>query len=488
MRKIWILAAMVILLVSLSISAFAATNTYYLQELGVNVNISSEYSVLTRETPENSSIFTELGMTKAEVMTRFKDTNTYFYAFNNKNSDDITISMTETNDYGLQYASDSFLMQVVKPLAEEYKKSGFEVSEYDVYQHPQTKFIRVYFTDNQTMHGVQYYTVHKGKAINIVIKLYKDTFLNVDKILYEYLVSDILFETPNYDVIDSESFLYTDNKSGVSFTVPANWKEVESNEETSALKAGFAFTKEKVYFMAYYFWDLWSEMAPDAKIGFTRADVNNSMFSFIDIKEMFQTTIDKVSTVSYNGVEYYKCEKPYVIEVDGVEFSVTATQLIYINNGWVYMFQFTGASNNLLYPDFEKLIESVKYSSVSLESTTPNKEPSEPSASDSNANITPNVDWNTVSDDNDTTAVVVIVLIVAMAVAVGVICWRRKSGDFDDYADDFAEEEPAEMTQPYSSVPSAQTIVCKHCGQKLPTDSVFCHFCGTKIEKEDSKP
>ena len=73
MRKIWILAALVILLVSLSISASAASDTYDLPELELQVDIPSEYTVITRDTPENSPIFSQIGKTKAETMKLFEE-------------------------------------------------------------------------------------------------------------------------------------------------------------------------------------------------------------------------------------------------------------------------------------------------------------------------------------------------------------------------------------------------------------------------------
>lgn len=177
------------------------------------------------------------------------------------------------------------------------------------------------------------------------------------------------------------------------------------------------------------------------------------MYSLEDVAEMCKTSPEKVSTVYFDGVEYFRGESKSVVNTDGTVVSVTVTSLVCIDNGWMYMFQFNGTGGDKLYSDFVSLIKSVKYSAGS-------------SASD-----------NTPSESNDVYVIAGVVLL-AVAVIIGVIVRRKKKAKKLEKLLDYGSPAP----QPQAA--AKQRVVCKNCGLVLPPDSVFCHMCGTKIGKQ----
>ena len=200
---------------------------------------------------------------------------------------------------------------------------------------------------------------------------------------------------------------------------------------------------------------------------------------------MYAVTPDKVSTVYYSGEEYYKCEAKKTVEVSGVEITVVMTMLTHIDNGWIYTFSFGGTSDEALYSDFEKLIESVKYPDISPEtgSDVPNKEPSEPSDTGTNETTAhPNLDLNIWQDDNQDYTVLIVLgaIFAALGVVVVVIVLRKKKKNEYEEIMEFC----AEPSQPQK--PEEKKILCRKCGQLLPEDSAFCHFCGTSVTREDN--
>lgn len=267
-----------------------------------------------------------------------------------------------------------------------------------------------------------------------------------------------VFATSNISSLDvrnneANSFNYIDNDSGVTFTVPANWKQAELSKDREYIDVKFASTEEDGCIILYGSADLWEQMSAADKIGVTRSDLSSANITKSDIAEMYGVSEDKVSTVTYNGIQYFKWEMNITTDLFGVDLGVSMTMLFYIDNGWMYMFEFSGTNTHKLYADFESLLESVKY----------------PTAS--NVGLT-NVPSN--NSNNSGIIAVVILLIVVAVIVIALVLSHKKNCETTNYT---------HVSTPYPTVKADPVIYCTNCGQALPLDSDFCHKCGAKILK-----
>jgi len=472
MKKIALWVSLFALISSLYISVSAASNTY-LDELELQVTIPSEYSVITRDTPASDPIFSDLGTTKSALISQFESSSIYLNAISDTFNEEVVVTMTENNLSNFSLLSDTALETLTSAMVDQYTNYGINVSKYDIYHHSQAKFVRLYFTDTgKTVHGLQYYTIYDGKAMNFTMRSYEGSLSYRQETAINTIVDSIKYDKapPVADQgEDTNSFIHTDTDSGVTFTVPANWKQEAFSKDREFIDVKFVSTKEDGCTMIYGSTDMWSQMSASDRVGYTRSDLNNSAFTKSDIAEMYSTTADKISTVTYNGVEYFKGETNYISDAYGVDISVKMTQLVYIDNGWMYMFQFGGTSTHKLYSDFESLLKSVQYPTVS-----------DVGGVGSAHNTTSNNTNDNTDDSSGIIAVVVLLVIVAVIVVV-VIVSRKKN-----------QSEPANYTPIYNTPTpeppskSEPVIYCTKCGQALPLDSDFCHKCGTKVFKENN--
>ena len=479
MKKLLILIMLAAVLFSISIPAFAAANTYELDELGLSITMPVGYLVMTRNTPENSSVFSELGLTKAEMTEFFEANNIYLNGVSETFSEEISITMMEDSISNLKWFSNDQLLQMAKSVADKYQESGFLVFKYDVYQHQQTKFIKIYCEiPSQNAHVLQYFTVYDNKAIYITMYSFMGSLLSTQETAIQMMVESVRFEGETDSGKDTEPFLYTDSESGIAFTVPANWER----EYYGVEGVQFSYTKEDSFAIAYRKKDMWASLTPEEKEKYAREDISSSEKSFFQLALLMGIPMNEVLSVTYNGLEYIKYENTFTEEVYGVEISLTVTQLIYVDNGWVYVFEFNGTSDHVLYADFESLVKSVKYPTVvpEIENTPPSEEPSEPATStpSTDPSTGPALDRKPSSDEenNNTGMILAIVLVGVLAIVVGVIVVLRKKNQKD------ALEFCSSPSQPQKT--AEKKIVCQNCGQLLPSDSAFCHVCGTKIDKE----
>jgi len=164
---------------------------------------------------------------------------------------------------------------------------------------------------------------------------------------------------------------YIDDHTGLQFTIPKGWIEKPVTENSEIIKCKFVFKNDPSVCVLYGSSDLWSKLSSTEKEGYTQSDCDNSMITKSDIAQMYGISESDVSVVAYNhGLdEYYQCVVPYK---NGTKSDVM-TQMIYINNGVFYNFQFTGTSSSLYFSDFVSILNSVSYPfDSSSNSTTTN--------------------------------------------------------------------------------------------------------------------
>lgn len=362
------------ILAFLSIAAFATnTNTYRLDALGMRVEIPDNYIVFTRNVQDDDPNLSLYGLTKEDMLSAMETRDIYLNAWDENATFEIVVTMTESSLGDFNQLSDTELLTLASSLETVYDAAGVTYLRSEIYQNDQTKFLKIYINqpnDGITVYGVQYYTVYNGKAINLTLQSYEGMIDAAKESAMQNIVysahfdrDPVLSETP----AATASFTYTDENSGVTFTVPANWVEAPMNQEryyldakfTSNLEEGLSifFTCEDVYASE----ELWSDLSEAERNALTRSDIDNSIFTKSDIAELFGCEADEVSMVFYRGKEYFRVETVSSATTYGIDISVPMTNLVRCENGYIYLFQFNGHEDHPYFGDFEALVSSVEY-------------------------------------------------------------------------------------------------------------------------------
>ena len=380
MKRIVIKVLVSIALLSLfSILAFATSNKYTLDELGLDVSIPSTYDVITRDTPVSSPIFSDLGISGKELIDRFKADDVYLNAIPKYGmNEEIVVTMTDGIWDNLSAFSDTTIMFIASAMIDGYEEYGIVVSDYDVYQHSQAKFIKIYFTDTtNSVYGLQFFTNYGAKEINFTMRSYSGELSQKQEETITNIVDSIKYDTEPIaapSVPDTDAFEYTDTDTTTKFTVPANWHKKELSEGREYIDVKFASGKEEGLLIMYGSTDLWGMLTEEEKVGATRSDINNYAFTLEDMTEFFSVDESDILRVRYNGIEYYQVTAKNSIDLHGIEFAPEMTHTVRFDNGWIYWFIFSGTADNEYFEDFQKLLNTVEYPQYKSEtSSTPLK-------------------------------------------------------------------------------------------------------------------
>lgn len=369
MRRLSLIMVLSLILASftpMTLMATDAVNTYELSELDLSVGIPNKYSVITRETDAGDPVFGKYGVSKESVTTHFETNNIYLNALSD-NSEEIVVTMLPNTISDFNTISDPALEILASKLEEQFQADNVNILDYEIYQHTQTKFLKIHFYDSiNTAYGLQYYTIYNYKAMNFTLKSYSGDITSEQENAIKTVVDSVKYNTvcENSEQEETSSFVYTDEESGVTFSVPANWIQEELHENREFLDVSFASAKEAGCSIFYGSTDVWEKMPETEKVGHVRSDINNTILTKTDIADMYGVSEDTVMAVTYNGIEYYQCEITQTQDMYDMTFSITMTSAIYIDNGWMYTFQFSGTSGSKLFGDFVDMLNSVQYPST----------------------------------------------------------------------------------------------------------------------------
>lgn len=474
---------------SLSLTVFAASKTYTLPEPGLKLKIPSNYYVITRDTPEDDPIFDILDIAGFKALRELELNNTYLNAVSRSFDEEIVLTMSPVDLNDFNQLDDTTLDLLASTFSDRFAEEGVNVLSQEIEQHSHVKFIKIRIRDSKkTYYGLQFYTVHDGKLLVFTMRAYTRWFSSEQEDTLDAILDSIKFDKPPKFPAPAENtnpFLYTDPDSGATFTVPANWKQTDFLEEKEYLDVKFASTKENTTTIIFGSNDIWAQLPAYDKIGYSRSDLNQSTFTVSELAELFELEEEEFSIVTYNGLEYFKIDTDSSTDAYGLNISIKDIHVFHIHNGWLFAFHFTGPSNSAVFSDFESLLNSVQYPFSSDSSSTGS---SESSSFSTEANSVKS-DTPSNTDGSDTTYTTVLLWIVSIlgAGAIVLAVLIRRKDRKKNTAPKFVPKpelshSPASTTE--SNPPSP--LICSKCRFALPADSVFCPYCGAKLEQENT--
>ena len=236
MKKAISLLGAIIILLSIPVVSVAAQNEYKLPDVGITIVIPDGNYVLTRDISSSDPALTFFGMSKTDCLSFMEERNIYLNAVNSDVTKEIVVTMTENIISDLNLLPNSSIDTMLSSLIDTYSQAGITIDSSDYYQHEQAKFIVFGIHQNGTdglIYGKQYFTIYNYKAINVTFYSYDGPLSDWDNIINLSTISGIKFSTPpqkQAPAAKTEPIKYTDPKTGVSFTVPANWIQEETNK------------------------------------------------------------------------------------------------------------------------------------------------------------------------------------------------------------------------------------------------------------------
>ena len=464
MRRFALFVVCFVILFLVVFPVCAAGQYYDLPELGLNILISTDYDVFTRDISASDPLLKKYNFDEKTLMNQMVAANIYLDALSRVREEEIVITMVDSDFSNMIDLPDAFIESLSDMLAKEMGDNGLVVTSCSTYKHNQEKYVCMYYHDSaKTDYVVQYYTIVNSKAINIVLHSYQGTInSNQDQAIRSVVNSAKFSNTRTSDVVIlSPAFEFADKESGVQFTVPDGWKQEPLSEEREIIKAKFTSDVNPGISILYGSADIWSQMPTSNRKGYSRSTFNNESFSTEEIAELVGENYNYISTIKLGRKEYFYMETESTTEVFGVPLKLKMIQMIRIENGWMFLFGFCGDERSVQYSEFEKMVGEVSYPTGGT------------------------------SLDIPVMAFVVfaIVIVTAVLLLIYSINSKRKKDEYTEKV-----QNTGNMISKLSSfsLPTVQEpcespeeiCFCHMCGVKLPTGSEFCYKCGTKIIKE----
>lgn len=387
MKKTIVLVISFIVLFSTVFSfAYAdSDNSYYIKEFDMSISIPKEFVVFTRDIKSDDPNLAKFGVTRDSLVSNMKARDNYLDALTEDRQTEIYICINKNIGIDeFSSMSDAMLKEVARALYSELQNQGVTVTKDEVYHHSQTTFIKLYGSysiSGTTTHIREYCTVYGGNLIMITMASYAGPISASYESGLQSAIDSIRFDSSKTSTspepsqtASSSSFMYTDQKTGLQFTVPAGWKEEPLSKKRNTIDAKFVSETDIFAHIFYGSIDMWESIPESEKSGLSRADVNSSLFSSEEIEAILGSyysgstavSISNVKTVTYNGIEYYYLES----ETSSNGITLPITQLIRIDNGYTYLFQYYGTRDSDYYTDFKNLMNSAVYTATPVAAVT----------------------------------------------------------------------------------------------------------------------
>ena len=503
-RKLLLVFLAAVLLVFAVHAADAAA--VRIDELGMRIDVPTEYSVFTRDMPLDDPALEANGLDGAEFIQRMKDGDIYLELLSDDPAFEAFVTMQANAVENMNVFDEADLEQLKEPLTQEYENAGIAVSSVDCLPAEQAVFFRTEGSLGDTQILV-YYTICDHKAVSIVLRYEGDEIPARCRTQMQAMVDSIRFDGAAVqsgdipgagadavagaeEVALFASFDYEDDEHGVRFTVPEGWAEIPAEDlGVDGVLAAFS-SAENHDAAIYYEWNDVLAAVPelselvDNTPGFDRIDVNQDSLNIDDIASGIPGDVTDTRVETIGDREFFVFDISY-------ENNSSETLAIHIEDGYAYSFGFVridGADCDAQYPDFVALVKSAELPEA--EAPAPLIAPAEEETEQPG---------DTAPEKKKGIPILPVVL--GGAAVAGIAGFavsrsrKKRAGQHQINAAPIAPESgspaayavpaaaagaAAAFAQPIKPAPEKRT--CAACGAGLSPDETVCPYCGTEAK------
>lgn len=199
MKKIFYGAIILVSLLLSSVSALADTTTYKLDDVGISVDIPSEYSVFTRHIEDNDPNIEKLELDKDDIISYLESGNMYLLGFLDSEPFEIYISMLPTNDtiQTMNELSQEDLERMYGKIKDDLSELGLTSPTHSVYNNSGLTFIKYDTQKSGNDYMLCYSTIHDSKAISVFLRIISGSFTEEQRNIIEEIAKSVKFTLPD---------------------------------------------------------------------------------------------------------------------------------------------------------------------------------------------------------------------------------------------------------------------------------------------------
>ena len=140
MRRILLCWLIIGLLV---VSVSAAGSEYWLDEVGMTMELPADLVVFTRDIQSDDPNLRAYGLTKDGLSSLMLEQSIYLNAWDSDIHYEIIVTMIKSPFEDYNQFSDTMLSTLISAFEEDYERSGMTWIRSELYQHRQAKFVKI---------------------------------------------------------------------------------------------------------------------------------------------------------------------------------------------------------------------------------------------------------------------------------------------------------------------------------------------------------
>jgi hypothetical protein len=165
MKRKLLLFILLTLLLTLGVHA---ADTVRLEELGLSIDVPSEYYVITRNMDPNDPDLGVFDMDSEQVTALLEKNDVYLDLMNEDDAFELTISMSKNEERTMNQFTDDALDSMADTLADQFDSSGLTVHSVQHFIQDSTVFFQIFVSgeqDGDPLQLLRYYTVHNYQTV-----------------------------------------------------------------------------------------------------------------------------------------------------------------------------------------------------------------------------------------------------------------------------------------------------------------------------------